>query len=143
MTEYVIQDYTLVWSGLIILSISSAIIYHELKNKYGTGFKFYIIIAALYIYVLTIALNCAFDKEEFKTYKYKVIAKEQYNGKIASYFLITERVENQPEIDRIKVIRPYFEKVSEGQFVEIMFKNGLLHIPWYKNQDNILVSTEK
>lgn len=89
------------------------------------------LLAGLYGYGATSAVNAAFDAAEAATFAAQVLSKHIDSGKHKTYHLKVTPWGPMTATDDVRVTREYYNQVVTGQTVTIALWPGRLGVPWY------------
>jgi len=136
-----LNDYTLfrfnnLWlpafiiSGILFVLIYIRGIDKSVKPVWGQVI-FMLILALLYGLGSTRQLNCAFDNSRQMIYEATVLGHRIYHGKSNSYYLTLSPWGPRENKEEAEVRKGLYNNIAIGDTVEVNFRQGLFHIPWF------------
>ena len=82
-------------------------------------------------YGTLVQANCMNDQSVTQVYNTTVMGKRVSGGKRTSYYLELSPWGPQTEADEVDVPRSLYDRVEEGQLMQVYFKKGRLGVPWF------------
>jgi hypothetical protein len=135
--DFSIFDYSKVWlptamitaAFLFVLMIGNKEFSYK-KAKDYLSLVGAVIILAFYSYGVLISLNCVFDSSKPEIFTASVLSKRVSSGKTTTYYLELAPWGPQEKVEEISVDEVVYDRVDEGENVNVYFKKGTLDIPW-------------
>ena len=141
MLKYDIYDWNNIWINFVVISIliTTVIFYYAPKSletkvtsKIGTLF-FLLLFLLYYSFGTMVAINCHYDTTKPTLYKAIVDRKYISEGKTRSHKIELQEWGPKNKVTTLENVKAdYYESVSEGDTVQMIYRNGLLDIAWYQ-----------
>jgi hypothetical protein len=136
-----LYDYTLfrfdhLWAPAFIISGSLFVLFYipginrSVKPVWGQA-VFMAVLALLYGFGSVRQVNCAFDNSRQVIYDAIVLSHRVYRGKRTSHYLTLTPWGPRANEQEEEVNKRVYNHVAIGDTVEVNFRQGLLHIPWF------------
>ncbi len=113
----------------LLLVQSREFVFQSLKD-YGLA-AFFAVLAVAYGFGLVVTLNGAFDKSKPSLYPAQVISKRISSGKSTTYYLRLTPWGPQKESDDVTVSKQLYNRLRQGDAVNVGLWKGWLGIPWF------------
>lgn len=122
--------------ALSITTFIFIVVYKKGINKSGAQIKaeaiLTFIFVAAYSFASTLQINCALDNSPAQIYKAAVLDHHiSYGSRHTSYYLTLSAWGPRETEKEVEVRGHIYRSVDIGDSVNVVFKQGLLHIPWF------------
>ncbi len=126
-----------IWTPLIIMvSVIFLAIYKIDFQKYKSSIKgagaVMFVLTIMYAIGVVLEVNCTIDSSIPQIYKAQVLAKHITKGRSTSYYFTLSAWGPRESVKDVTVGRNLYNSVNDIDSVSIIFKKGLLNIPWFK-----------
>ena len=136
LLDYSIFEYSQLW---IYVGICTALLYsltlyltkaYADKKQLAKSLLVLIFLGG-YSYGTLVQMNCMDDQSVTQVYRANVLEKDISGGKHTTYFLKLERWGSQTKAEDVSVSKDLFNRVEEGQLMQVYFKQGRIGVPWF------------
>lgn len=136
LLDYSIFQYGRLWllvgiGTLILFGITLAVTRVYKDEKQLAKSLLLLIFLGCFSYGTLVQFNCMNDQSVTQVYRTNVLEKRTSSGKSTTYYLKLERWGPQTEADEVAVSKELYNRVEEGQLMEIYFKKGRIDVPWF------------
>lgn len=135
-SDYTIFSYKLVWIYSFGLTVIFIITFEKIAQMPKDTLVLRMVINSFYgffySFALVIFINCAFNSSPSNYFSARIIEKYETKGKNSSNVLILERWHTQTENETENVGQKYYDSKNVGEYVDIVYYDGLLGISWYE-----------
>jgi hypothetical protein len=142
--------YSLLTHGAIAFTIFAIIFIFTHRNirgslKHQAGV--YVLLGfciLFYSYGITYGVNCLFDSSKPERFETKIIGKyiSHHRKSPDTYYVTITPWGHHHDSENIKVSSDLYDRLNEGDLVDIDLQQGLFDIPWYHIEDSNNISNE-